>query len=71
MIQDVYPGSGNFFPITDPDPGVKKRHWIPPPESNVCVGQERRVEVANVWCGIHVEYGRGDETRGGIPALLA
>jgi hypothetical protein len=63
----------DFFPIPDPDPGVKKKspgsrirccHVPPKPESNVCVGQERRVEVANVWRGIHVEYGRGDETRG-------
>jgi hypothetical protein len=52
--------------------GQKKGCHVPPPESNVCVGQERRVEVTNVWRGIHVEYGRGDETRGRIhPALLA
>jgi hypothetical protein len=62
MIRAVYTGSGIFSPSRIRIQGVKKTHWIPP-ESNVCVGQERGVEVANVWCGIHVEYGRGDETR--------
>jgi hypothetical protein len=84
MIRGVNTGSG-FVPLSririqgfKKSPGSRIRccHVPPKPESNMCVGQERRVEVANVRRGIHVEYGRGDETRGrrvGIPpaCLLA